>query len=264
MKRLFLALMALGFFALGTTTYACTTESTPSVFINQTYSGYFRASIRELFHLDSSCAGRGIRSVTAYMKSFDGYSQAQLAVNGNYYGPTQQVVSTAIPLSYTFYTNKSADELDRDIYTLDLLFRGNIYIERMELLMDNTSTSPTPVPPPAPIEQVFLGKIDTLGKPDHQTNIIPIGIEKGRFTALNLKASKANFKIDTIEIIGANGEAFRGGAILVKNNGSFIVDLRSLGAPSFGVFLQEIRIRGGNASDSTNPQGSQLEIFGIH
>lgn len=106
--------------------------------------------LRQILNIGQECNGM-IVSRVRIQASGQNYSgaQATLYVNGRPASYAQNIRDTRRQ-AYDFYLNRGQDELGRDIQTLQLGVRGQVYIETIVLQLDNNRYGPGPGPGPRP------------------------------------------------------------------------------------------------------------------
>lgn len=104
--------------------------------------------LRQLFDLDRDCNGLRLEVVSAFASSNDRYSRLVLEVNNRTVGRAQDV-SSRDARRYDFYLPNNQDRLGTEINSLQLRAQGQVYIDRVQVRIDERG-GPRPGPGPGP------------------------------------------------------------------------------------------------------------------
>lgn len=120
-------------------------------------------ALRETLGLDRRYSGLRIEYVVVRARTDRGEGMATLMTNGRYVGRSQQVGQWS--QEYYFTPDQFEDELDREVRTLQMHFRGRFTVEGVGVKFARGGWNPPPPPPPpngmretAPVRRQFQGQ----------------------------------------------------------------------------------------------------------
>lgn len=208
-----------------------------------------------MMRLGRECSGMRVQQVLVTAASQDGRSTIGLFVN-NQQNSQYQYIAQGYARQYAFYPNAYNNQLDYDIRTLALRLTGNLYIESVQVVLDNGYNPP----PPGPERRVDLGVSGFAGQ-GVQTSYLNVGQQAGYLTALEFYSHYSATNITQVTVVFSDGEVVSYPGMLIQQTGTGRVNLYRRYNRQVGGYVQQIQVTAGAASQPA--YGVHLQTYGI-